>query len=502
MPNKNFPTAGKRGTISGKLFLAVALIALFVFSTSQPALAQEKNYAWVLVDEVDERGIEKLGELEAKLGKYEKSGIDSSLNNTGYFVDYAVRKTFVSINSAAQATISTAPLEIRPDTPVPLNLRVSVTENEGYDGGAGDASASARVMFCGKNSTPQNFVLPILGGKPFYENEFKSESGESSFNSNSTNGYPVYNTTVSGSLPAGTVHGEAIAVCADVSLVGVPMGTVYQYRWLPSGSGAVSGINKKYEVLKDENGGYIDSGVRVSDISGEVYVRRGDASGVEWELLNFDDIIYEGDIIHTKDRNSHCSLSLTDMTTFEMRPRSGIIINTRSEKESALSILAGKVLVNVKKMIKDGSMNVEMSQAIAGARGTIFMLESDDQTSRVAVVEGQVEVRSKSGDTALLNPNEKILIADGRIGKKEVYALKDELNLWEEKTRSQVLADIEERSGQKPDLESAPAVDAPNDPGIPNGNEPKEKNKAWLVYLSAAAILTLAGIGFWHKKRK
>lgn len=438
-------------------------------------------------------------EIEARFKNYEKSGVSSSLNNTGHFVDYAVGKTFVGMNSAAQATISTAPLEIKPDTQIPLNLRVSVTENEGYDGAPGDASASVRAAFCGTNSRPGHFVPPILGGeKPFYGNEFKSESGESMFSSNSVNGYPAHNTVVSASVPAGTVHGEAIAVCAEATLLGIPMGTVYYYRWLPAGSGEVSNINKKYDVPKDENGDYIDSGARVSDIAGEVYVRRGDAERYEWEMLNLDDVIYEGDMIHTKTRNSHCLLSLSDMTTFEMRPRSGIIINTRSEKESALSILAGKVMVNVKKMIKDGSMNVEMSQCIAGARGTIFPLESDDKVSRVAVLEGQAEVKDNNGGTAILNPNEKITVTDGRTGNKEAYALQDELSLWEEETRSRIISDIKERTGQAPDLAAAPEIAIPDSTQETDAAISKEKNSPYF-YLLIFTVLFLVGIGFWFK---
>lgn len=405
-----------------QVLIFVGLITFFFGSSYQKILAQEYEYAWVLVNETDDRGIEKLEETEKVMSKYENSSINSSINNNGYYVDYEVKQTFVGINSAAEATISTTPLEIKPDTKIPLNLRLRVTNNEGYDGKSGDASATASVKICDENSTPQNFLPPSIGGNPLYENEFNSENGLSLFSSNNTNGYPSYDLVVYGSLPAGTTHGDAVAVCANATLLGVPMGTIYQYRWMPSGSGNVSNLNTKIEVPRDENGDYIDSGVRVSDISGEVYVRRGDASKVEWELLNYDDIIYQGDVIQTKNRNSHCTLSLTDLTVFEMRPRSGLIINTMSEKESAISILTGKVLLNVKKMIKDGSMNIEMSQAVAGIKGTILTAESYGNTSEVNVIEGKVEVKSNNGDLMLLGANEKILIVDGQMKEKEILS--------------------------------------------------------------------------------
>lgn len=485
------------------LFFILLWFSSDIHNVSADEVPQE-NYAWVLVNEIDDHGIYDLEEIEARLKNYDDSSIDSSLNNTGYYVDYSVKKTFAGLSSAAQSTISTTPLEIQPDTPIPLNLRVSVTENEGYDGGTGDASASARVMFCDYNSTTQDFKPPILGGKPFHANEFTSESGESQFDSNDINVYPTHNTTISASLPAGTVHGETIAICANTTLLGVTMGTVYRYIWLPSGSGNVTGINKKYDVPKDENGDYIDSGVRVSDISGEVYIRRGDASAVEWEMLNVDDVIYQGDMIHTKTRNSHCSLSLSDMTTFDMRPRTGLIINTMSEKESALSLLAGKVLVNVKKMIKDGSMNVEMSQCIAGARGTIFTLESNDTTSHVKVLEGTVETKSNNGENLLLTAGEQVSVTDGALQEKRTFVLNDELRMWNEATRNALIADITERTGNAPDLSNTQTQTSPTpQPAgtLEQGNNEHNEGGGSLTYVYiVVGLLLIAGGIFWYRK--
>jgi hypothetical protein len=483
-----------------KLFLFVFVVC-FATILGQFALAQEEDYAWVLVNEVDDRGIDDLNKLEARLKAYEgtgvKSEVSSSLNNTGYYVDYSARTTIIGQTSSAQATISTLPLEIIPDKPVELNLRVAITENE-----SGEAGASASVMFCGKNSTLQQFIAPTLGGKPFYMNQFTSEAGKNLFSLNSVDGYGPYDVTVSGSLPAGTVHGEVMSVCAEAFLVGIKMGTVYTYRWLQSGSGQVSGINDKYEVPKDENGDYVDSGVRVSDISGEVLVRRGDASSVEWEWLDVGSVIYVGDMIYTKDRNSHCIISLTDLTTFDMRPRSALIMDTMSEKESKIKLLAGKVLANVKKMIKDGSMNVEMSQAVAGIKGTILILETDDTVSSVNVLEGRVEVRDKNGRAVELDQNEKIVVKDGQTGNKESFALKDELSAWEAETRNRIISEITARTGQAEDLATAPVIAAPYSSQETEATAINKEKKSPYLYLLIITMPFVLGIGFWLKKKK
>jgi hypothetical protein len=41
-------------------------------------------------------------------------------------------------------------------------------------------------------------------------------------------------------------------------------------------------------------------------------------------------------------------------------------------------------------MVKDGSMEIEMSQGVAGIKGTIFVCEEDGQTSTLKVIEGSV----------------------------------------------------------------------------------------------------------------
>jgi ferric-dicitrate binding protein FerR (iron transport regulator) len=91
---------------------------------------------------------------------------------------------------------------------------------------------------------------------------------------------------------------------------------------------------------------------------------------------------------------SSAVISFSDMTTFEMKPESEIIIDTPPEKESKVSLLAGNIWVNVKQMVKDGTMKVHMSQAVAGIKGTTFVLTEIGSESTVKVIEGVVNFES------------------------------------------------------------------------------------------------------------
>jgi hypothetical protein len=97
------------------------------------------------------------------------------------------------------------------------------------------------------------------------------------------------------------------------------------------------------------------------------------------------------------------------MTTFKMAPNSSVRVDMFSEEESKLALLAGKVLVNVKKMVTDGTLKVEMSQAVAGIKGTIFIAESDGDVSRLQVLEGSVELTNTNGAQVMVGTNQSVV---------------------------------------------------------------------------------------------
>ncbi|GAB4267957.1 MAG: hypothetical protein Kow0029_02890 [Candidatus Rifleibacteriota bacterium] len=178
-----------------------------------------------------------------------------------------------------------------------------------------------------------------------------------------------------------------------------------------------------------------DSGVRFSDLSGEVLVRP-DEDRLAWELADLDMILYVMDHIKTG-RDASAILSLADMTTFVMKPESEIILNTESEKENKIELLAGKVWVNVKKMVKDGSMSVKMSQAVAGIKGTNITCSSNEDGSenRVKVLRGEARVMIlETREEIPVGQGEELVIKKGGKSEKQEIDIEEEQKNWEEIT--------------------------------------------------------------------
>ena len=208
-------------------------------------------------------------------------------------------------------------------------------------------------------------------------------------------------------------------------------------------------------------------------------------------------------MVYTAD-DSECILSLSDLTTFKMKPQTAIWMNTESEKQSSLALLGGKVLANVKKMINTGSMSVEMSQAVAGIKGTIFVLESDDESSWLRVLEGEVELTGTTEGVALVSAGQQVLATNGTLGPSSQFSIGEELNAWDEPTRSQTRADIEERTGTVVDdgVADSPVTDdaaltndAPLvDDGANSGGSP--------VFAIVGALLALGLAGAWLLRRR
>lgn len=178
-----------------------------------------------------------------------------------------------------------------------------------------------------------------------------------------------------------------------------------------------------------------DSGVRFSDLSGEVLVRP-DENKLGWEFAELDMVLNVMDHIQTK-KESSAILSLADMTTFVMKPESEIILDTDSEKESKIQLLNGKVWVNVKKMVKDGSMNIEMSQAVAGIKGTNITCSSFDNgdENRVQVLRGEASVLIKESKERIeLTEGEELVIKKGVKPEKIEIDVQKQQKEWEEET--------------------------------------------------------------------
>lgn len=480
-------------------FIYVLLLSL-AFLNAHSVLAEELDiteYAWVWItdrDYYDPETDRMHAEYEKKYKEHDvKYSFNAGSQGSEYFVDYYANKVRDKKSSAMTATVGLPPKEISPEKPVQLNLRLAVTENT-----LGDAGGGVSVRLC----DPTTYLVPQIGGKPYYDNQFKSDSGKAFFSVNEVEGYGPYDTIISNQPPAGAKPYDTMAICTDVSLLGYNMGIRSYYQWLPAGyQRDMSFLNEKYEVQKDENGDYYDSGARVSDIAGEVYIRHGDGDKLSWELLEPGMVIYDGDVIHTKGRDARVVLSLDDMTTFNLGPNAGIIMDTRSEKESKLKLLHGKVMANVKKMFKDGTMNVEMSQAVAGIKGTIFVAESDGDVSRLQVLEGTVEVTDKNGKKVTLTQNQEVVsVKDKGLQEVETVNTDETLTYWDDTVVYTIKNEIAERTseGKLEEAKSQTKTKEKEDNFVDSNHERK---MPILSILGIILVVGIAGMLYWWKRK-
>lgn len=217
-----------------------------------------------------------------------------------------------------------------------------------------------------------------------------------------------------------------------------------------------------FEIRPLDSGNLEDSGVRFSDISGlvEILLPTGyDADGEPifedeegWNYAKLDMQLPYGAKVRLGDK-SRIILSMPDMTTYEMRtpeysddPPVEIILPRKNKGDNVLKLIAGQLWSNVKKMVKDGSMDIEMGQAVAGIKGTIFVLKETSTESRISVLEGEVEFRSKvNNDVVVVFAGEKIAASSFGLQAKEKFDHLAEIKKWDLKY-SQIEKDFLENS--------------------------------------------------------
>lgn len=98
-----------------------------------------------------------------------------------------------------------------------------------------------------------------------------------------------------------------------------------------------------------------------------------------------------------------------------------------------MKIALGKVWVNFKKMLKDGSMEVEMTQAFGGVKGTTFVCEVvADGTSTLKVIEGSVEFTAKADGKKAIVQGGNMISADNRgLGALAKFDTAAETAIWD-----------------------------------------------------------------------
>jgi len=173
-----------------------------------------------------------------------------------------------------------------------------------------------------------------------------------------------------------------------------------------------------------------DSGARVSDLNGQVEIACPPDLEA-WDVMKMGRVIYVDCHLKTGE-DSSAVISFSDMTTFEMKSESEIVIDTPPEKESKLSLIAGNIWVNVKQMVKDGTMKVHMSQAVAGIKGTKFVLTETGSESSIRVIEGVVNFESRAtGKVVNIMAGESVKATVAGLSEKTTFDPLDEQIKWQ-----------------------------------------------------------------------
>jgi hypothetical protein len=179
----------------------------------------------------------------------------------------------------------------------------------------------------------------------------------------------------------------------------------------------------------------IDSGVRFAGLSGQVEVRPSFDEDA-WDFAKMGMVLYLEDHIKTGPR-SGAILSFKDLSTYVMKADTEIILATPPEKETKLQLVIGNIMVNVNKMLKDGTMEVTMNQAVSGIKGTIFVCEDDGVTSTLKVLEGSVEfIATADGKKEIVGTGEMISATAKGLGVKTSFDVKKETDKWDESQAS------------------------------------------------------------------
>lgn len=172
-----------------------------------------------------------------------------------------------------------------------------------------------------------------------------------------------------------------------------------------------------------------EAGVTFSSMKGQVEVRP-DANKKGWVLAKLQTVLQVLDHVKTFE-DASAILSFEDRSTFILKPETEIILETPPEKESNIQLIAGKIWVNVKRISQGGSIEIGMSQAVCGIKGTNITCSTRQGEDRVQVLRGiaDVAVRGTGKRFFLQEGAELVIRPDGRT-EQNLIDIKTESEKW------------------------------------------------------------------------
>jgi hypothetical protein len=178
-----------------------------------------------------------------------------------------------------------------------------------------------------------------------------------------------------------------------------------------------------------------DTGMVFSGMTGQVeYLLPGKdpEDDNNWKLAKMDGSSFPpGTHVRTME-DSQAVLTFPDMSVFVLKPETEVIVTTPPQKDSKIKLVAGNIWVNIKKMINEGSMEIEMNQATAGIKGTTLVLSDDGKTSTLKVIDGEVLFTSKSnGEKVNITGGNMVSASDIGLGSTGTFDAAKETADWD-----------------------------------------------------------------------
>ncbi len=195
-------------------------------------------------------------------------------------------------------------------------------------------------------------------------------------------------------------------------------------------------LNGEFSDWKFDESTLEDVGARFSSLSGEVETRHD--NDTEWHFAKLDTIPYLLDHVKTGEE-SQAIIGFADLSTFLLKESSEIIITTPPKKDSKIGLVMGTIKANVKKLVQDGTMEVETSQAVAGIKGTRFILTATPEETVLEVTEGSIAFRSKVDNTeVMVQSGESVRATATGLSEKTIFdAESADTTLIEETSQAQ-----------------------------------------------------------------
>jgi len=144
------------------------------------------------------------------------------------------------------------------------------------------------------------------------------------------------------------------------------------------------------EVVEEEVEAFIDG--YITFLSGDVSINRG----TEWEICDVDDLVGINNSIKTE-TESFCEVQFIDFGMIRIQENTEVsmkeIYFTEEQNKVDVNLANGDLLCKVKKLGKGDKFQVSTKTALAGVRGTEFVVKTQrDKATVIAVKEGKVAV--------------------------------------------------------------------------------------------------------------